>query len=471
MDGRTKKLEKLKNAVIVVLFLTTILLLNLTWRSEGSGSFRLPNVLDLISPDVWVPDAEEFMVPERSIYGFGDGTFSVSSWNAPDDLETVLSLIRKESGSASFLINEVTPEQYREMFTGYRTLKVSFSYLIPFGEFCDRCGINRSSSFDQVGSFDSFLLSEAAPESFFVEGGGKCWRFISDSEEDVATPVLSTMIRLDPVCYTAGSMFGNENLSLLPLTDSNVLADSSWRSEAASDVEKAGREMAESVFGENFDFVRRITDSFGNVTYMYGYGEKTLTCLKEGIFEYKTETAEGPDPGFYQSLQTAIAFTATHGGWGSDRRKLAYVLQSAKETGSGRNKSYTFEFAQVEGGVLLFAEDGPAITVRVSGSEVDYYRRAVVEANVQTAELRQTADAANVIAGNSHLIHSVLGGNLLAASSDLEFSFVAQKYREASAGYIVSEEALKPVWVITMEGGTKFFFGLYDALPLGFTRK
>ena len=82
MDGRTKKLEKLKNAVIVVLFLTTILLLNLTWRSEGSGSFRLPNVLDLISPDVWVPDAEEFMVPERSIYGFGDGTFSVSSWKA-----------------------------------------------------------------------------------------------------------------------------------------------------------------------------------------------------------------------------------------------------------------------------------------------------------------------------------------------------------------------------------------------------
>jgi hypothetical protein len=443
----------------------------LTWRSEGRGSFRLQNVLDLISPDVWVPEAEEFMVPERSVYGFGDATFSVSSWNAPDDLAAIVSLIREESASASFLINEVTPEQYREMFTGYRVLKVSFPYLIPFGEFCDRCGIDRSSSFEQVGSFDSFLISEAAPESFFVEGGGKCWRFISDSGKDVASPILSSMTRIDPVCYTAGSMFGNENLSLLPLTDSNVLADSAWRSEAASDVEKAGREMAESVFGENFDFVRRITDSFGNVTYMYGYGEKTLTCLKEGVFEYKTEAAEGPDPGFYASLQTAIAFTATHGGWGSDRRDLAYVLQGTKEEGSGRNKSYTFEFAQVVDGIKLLAEDGPAITVKVSGGEVDYYRRAVVEAFVQTGELHQVADAANVIAGNSHLIHSVMGGNLLAASSDLEFSFVAQKFREASAAYAVCEDGLKPAWVITMEGGTKFFFGLYDAVPLGFTRQ
>ncbi|MBQ2095844.1 MAG: hypothetical protein II474_08060, partial [Firmicutes bacterium] len=82
----------------------------------------------------------------------------------------------------------------------------------------------------------------------------------------------------------------------------------------------------------------------------------------------------------------------------------------------------------------------------------------------------QTADAANVLAGNCHLIHSVLGGNVLAASSDEEFAFVADRFRDASAGYIVTEDSLTPAWVITMEGGTKFFFGLYDAVPLGFTR-
>ena len=53
----------------------------------------------------------------------------------------------------------------------------------------------------------------------------------------------------------------------------------------------------------------------------------------------------------------------------------------------------------------------------------------------------------------------------------MEFAFVAEQFRDASAAYFAGEDALKPAWVITMEGGTKFFFGLYDAAPLGFTRE
>ena len=63
-----------------------------------------------------------------------------------------------------------------------------------------------------------------------------------------------------------------------------------------------------------------------------------------------------------------------------------------------------------------------------------------------------------------------LGGNVLAANSDEEFAFVAERFRSAAVSYVVGEEELTPAWVITMEGGTKFFFGLYDAVPLGFTR-
>ena len=470
MNERARKLEKLKNAVIVVLFLTTILLLNLTWENEGSGGFRLSSVLDLISPDVWVPDASEFIAADRTVCGFGDATFSVDTGRAADDMNVLLQTFRDKS-TAAFEIDEVTDQQYREMMTGFRSLKVVLSCPVPFGEFCDHNGIARSALFDQVGTVEALFVSDAAPESLFVEGGGQCRRFIADSENDLATPLLDTIARGEPIFYMAGSMLGNDNMALLPLAGSADLARTAWESEAAGDTEKAGRTMAESIFGENFDFVRRITDSFGNVTYMYGYGEKTLTCLTEGTFEYKTGAAEGPDPGFYSSLQTAVNFVAARGGWGPDRHALAFRLCGAKEEGSGRNKQYTFEFAQLLDGVPLLSEDGPAIVVKVAGGEVNTYRRAVASAEAQRDDAQPAADAANVIAGNCHLIHSVLAGNVLAASSDEEFSYVAERFRQASAAYIVREDELTPAWVITMEGGTKFFFGLYDAVPLGFTRE
>ena len=471
MDERAKRLEQLKTAVIVVLFLTTILLLNLAWRSEGSSRFRLSSVLDFISSDVWVPEAEQFLVPDSLVYGFGDGTFSVDRSRVQEVYGQVLAAFAGQSSTSSLLVSEVTDQQYREMLTGYRSLKVHFPLRIPFGDFCEISGINRSSATDQVDVVEGFILTAAAPESIFVEGGGRCWRFLSDSGEDLATPLLAFLVRSEPTYYTAGSMLGNDNMAILPLTGNNNLSAAAWESEGADDIERAGREMAESVFGENFDFVRRITDSFGNVTYMYGYGERTLTCLAEGSFEYKTEAADGPDAGFLSSLQTAIAFTATHGGWGSDRRNLAFCLCGASEEGSGRSKIYTFEFAQMTGGVLLLSEDGPAIQVKVCGGEVCAYRRAVVEASALYAEMQQTADAANVLAGNCHLISSVMGSNLLAATSDEEFSFVAEKFRDASAAYVVTADEIQPAWVITMEGGAQFFFGLYDAVPLGFTRQ
>lgn len=471
MDARSKRLEKLKNVVIVVLFLSTILLLNLAWRSEGSGRFRLSSVLEFISPDVWVPRAEDFVRPDSAVQGFGDGTFAVDTERADGLYRDLMQIFKRQSEAASFLVNDVTPEQYREMLTGYRSLKIVFPFAIPFGELCDMEGINRTTATDQVNYADALILTAAAPESIFVEGLGRCWRFIADSGEDVASVLLSELDRSGPIYYTAGSILGGSNMALLPLSFPGTLAETSCAGESADDVERAGAEIAESIFGENFDFVRRITDSFGNVTYMYGYGEKTLSCLADGSFEYKTDPVEGPDPGFLPSLQSAISFAAVHGGWGSDRRELNYCLCGASEEGSGRSKMYTFEFAQTADGAKLFSENGPAIIIKVCGGEVSYCRRAVVQAQAAYEDPRDTAEAANVLAGNCHLISSVLGNQLLTASSDEEFSFVAEHFQSVQAGYAVGEQALEPAWMITMDDGTKFFFGLYDAEPLGFTRQ
>ena len=163
MNERAKRLEKLKNAVIVVLFLTTILLLNLSWRSEGQGSFRLSNVLDFISEDVWVPETEEFLRPDHLVYGFGDATFSVDRSRQDLVWEDLLSIFSRQSSTSSFLVSEVTDQQYREMLTGYRSLKVVFPCEFPFADLCERSGVNRTAALEQVPVCGAFILTAAAP--------------------------------------------------------------------------------------------------------------------------------------------------------------------------------------------------------------------------------------------------------------------------------------------------------------------
>jgi hypothetical protein len=147
------------------------------------------------------------------------------------------------------------------------------------------------------------------------------------------------------------------------------------------------------------------------------------------------------------------------------------VLSGASQTGAGRTKVYSFEFIQLVDGVRVYSEDGGAIQARVQGGEICYYRRSVVSAEAAYQKPAQAAEVANVLAGNCHFIHSVASGNVLAESSDEEFSYVAEHFRRAQTGYVRGTDTLQPAWIITMDSGLRFFFDLYDASPLGFTRQ
>ncbi|MCR4805857.1 MAG: hypothetical protein K5981_09480 [Clostridia bacterium] len=424
-----------------------------------------------MSEDARVPRAEEFLVPEGVYAGFGDGTFCALDADASALAGRMLAAFAAESQDAVITISEVTEDQYREMLMEFASVRVTYPYGIPAGELLERQGAPVLTGIDQVGQASGVILTSAALDSLFLEGGGSCWRLESDSDSDFAAPLLAGIEPQQPALYTAGSMLGGSNMALLPLSAPEGLAENDWIGEHAGDAERAREALAEAIFGANFDFVRRITDSFGNVTYMYGYGERTLNCLADGSFEYRTETAGGNDPGFFASLEAASAFVARSGGWGEDGSNVRYVLGEATQTGAARTKVYAFDFLELVDGVRICSEDGGAIQVRVQGGEVCYYRRSAVKGEAAYQKPQQAAEIANVLAGNCHLIHSMDSGSVLAESSDEEFAYVADHFRQAQIGYVRGADSLQPAWIITMEGGMRFFFDLYDAAPLGFTRE
>lgn len=46
------------------------------------------------------------------------------------------------------------------------------------------------------------------------------------------------------------------------------------------------RTIAKAVFGNRFDFIKRLEDINGSVIFMYGYGDKALTITREGVVSY-----------------------------------------------------------------------------------------------------------------------------------------------------------------------------------------
>ncbi len=469
MSENKRRFERIKDAVIVVLFIMTILLLYLVWRGYPQ-KINLSEIFELISPGTVLPRAEEFIKPDFVVYGYGDAAFSAEIQDASPIYDSLLKMVQENSGKYAVGVTEISAEQKAQMMREYKSLRLVFPGDIPFAEFCERSGIERQSGYESVQFLNEIIISEAAPESIFVVSGDSCYRFWPDGAEEFIGSYLDGIKSQEPIFYAAGDILGGENSTLLPLHFSSSLVRSVWKSEAQEDPVRTNKEMAVSIFGENFDFVRRITDNFGNLTYMYGYGQKTLSCSAEGSYEYRMMPSAGADPGFYGSLESAISFVAGHGGWGDERKASGYILTHASVEGSGRDKIYNFEFSQVAGGVRIYSEKGPAIRLRLSAGEVFYYSRRAGLANATMAEEKEAVDAANVLAGNCNLMYNILTGDLLVPSSDKAFSYVVEKLERVSSGYVLNRGMLEPAWIIGLEGGNNFFFGLYDAEPLGFTR-
>ena len=106
------------------------------------------------------------------------------------------------------------------------------------------------------------------------------------------------------------------------------------------------REFAQSFFGDSLDFVRRIEESKGNIIYMYGYSDKTLTITPNNGIEYKEkEGPAGSDVGYLKSLEIALEYVGTHGGWKTyDGANITPYVKSVTRIESDNNKGYRFVF-------------------------------------------------------------------------------------------------------------------------------
>ena len=472
MSPKARTTEKLKNVVLVVLFITAILLLYLLWRGDSASALRLSDLIPFSGEPAYVPACEDVIVPKSLIISDGSGSFAVKRDGLKDAFSKACEL-SKELCAGSANVDEITQEQFETARDSYPSALLYWDYPIPAQEFFEYFGIDAGTSLSGLGNIRCLGFSEAEISSLFIADpeAGTYYRLVASEEHPGFTEQLSSFAEgVEKVYYPAFAVLGGESGALIPLKMSSSLTECSFEPEGGSDPQKYYNSVAETIFGDTFDFVRRITDSFGNVTYMYGYGAKTFTVFAAGGIEYKAET-EGSSRGFFGDLKTALEFAGKCGAFPEDKR-LSYRLADYSVSGTGRLRVYEFRFAACVDGAVVYRESGYPFTVVVSrGAVSDYLGDGIVVSYGQTSGGAAAVDAVNTVANNSNHMYKVLNGDVLSENSDEAFNFVSGSLTGMSSGYYENKAArvLVPCWVVTTAQGTVFYFNLYDGTPLGYS--
>lgn len=490
--SKPSNIEKLKNIAIVVLFLSTILLLSFFW---GDISLDRQNILPS-APEVEVPLAQEVLQPYRIILNFGAENYTIISRNTDEiwynkdfSKSSIVGEIHHFGGTENLLLKEITGEQYKEAMS-YRSIRAEFSYYITFSEFCRKYEINAPQSYNGIETISEVGYSEQSADSLLLYDGKnhKYYALIADADyTEFKALIKSIEDRGYENYYSLNTLLGTGGGNLIPLNSTTNMKAFSYQQEAYPHQTDKINEIAQSFFGDSFDFVRKITEESGTIIYMYGYGQKVVIANTDGSFEYREEQlSRNSQQSYFASLDTALTFVASHGTWESfDGSKMTPCLKTVI-VDPDKKKGFRFIFGMEMAGNRLYYETGDAIVVDVTWGQVTYYKRNMIsydENELETIENSVEEPAfspINLIAQNYEYIYGFLPEQEIEDSENarkdegLVFEMVAKNIKDMEMGYLrrsPSQEdgyEILPVWIISLDG-IKLYFDLFTAEPLGET--
>ena len=326
-----KTIERIKSVILVVLVLITILLLYFFWRGISIEEFSIRGLGVMEETERRdALEAQDVIWPSRIAVCLDLGTTTVITegriayWNAEKDeqkdaMDGILQCMRRFSEGENLFVEEITQETYQALMEEH-SFSAVFDYYIPFGDFCDEFGIKKAPGYDGIDAMTALGYSEKSPESEMIYdgNGNRYYRLTATAPEAGFSAILADMMGRDYETYVLLSTVVGEGMggkAQIPLELRADLSEFNWEQEfrAGEESEEAVADMAKLFFGDRFDFVRRIEEGAGAVTYMYGYGERILTAAADGTFEYKEEESSSGQVGYFEALDKALQFTATHG--------------------------------------------------------------------------------------------------------------------------------------------------------------
>lgn len=475
--------ESFKTLLLTVLFVLSVGLTQQLWVGIPMAQI-LPSTRTVENNEIKNYDITTLMMnvisPQSFAINFGGGYHTVFFSDAYDIWSEAVSVLRAYY-EQEVAVEEISVERWNSV-NDFRSVRMDFDYDVSISVLKTAVQGKDSGLQGKLTSFRSLLIPVTEEATLYISSPAeqKFYRVKAKEVLGNMSEIINTIERNGFDHYFAvKDIMGVENITLMPIALSENISKIKVIQEVDTTNARQVEPLAGTFFGENFDFVRKITETNGAVIYIYGYGQKALKIDAAGMVEYNEEadaqrTAAAAE--LTEALRTAVKFVTEHGDW----PKEAY-LKAIVEREKDKRKGYLFLFGYRLNGLPVYYYDKVVrapIEVEVTGRQVTYYKRYVKREKIDVTFLekldnRNILSPQQVLDKNFDYIKSIFLEDVGEKGKEIQENDILKEILSSiysvELGYydqpMGERDSLIPIWIIKLQKH-RYYFDAYKGTIL-----
>ncbi|MGV8145407.1 MAG: two-component system activity regulator YycH [Alkaliphilus sp.] len=457
--------EQFKSGLLVVLLIMCLVLVQNIW-------FNIPlKQLQIVSVEEnqlrIQKMREKIIAPRRAIVNFDKGTknsyFAVLQYEKRIEAWENSKIILDEFFNGNTEINAVLGEEYLKNRRG-AFIELEFGGSIPSVLVSSIFESANNNIVEQIKKIEKIVLPVFSMGNIYIyDDEGNIFevtlRIYTDN--DSLSRLVSEIEKGDFVKhYTLFSFVDND--VIMPLNYDISLERVFVENKIDIKDENKIRQIAQSFFNENFDFVRMIKETSGAVVYLYGFSEKTVRINPQGRLTYRKDIGNTFSSSVVEALDVAMNFMEKQ----KHLPKNIY-LEEVKSIDHEGNRGYFFGFNYRIGEYPIYFSEGGmnySIEIEVFGNTISSYDALIrKKMDVPAFIKRETIMPPHVvIERNIQLFKERYAHKNGLEIADIENADVLKSIISVEMVYYDTKEmrerqVLNPSWKMVTSGRTYFF--------------
>ncbi|WXR62889.1 hypothetical protein WG909_06685 [Peptostreptococcaceae bacterium AGR-M142] len=395
-------------------------------------------------------------------FGGGAGNHTVifeESYDLYNDLKPVI----KKSFSKELNIEEIDYEEYL-LKKDKRSIEFQFKGGLS-NEFFELSLGLEDSNISDLEDVTQIVIPVLDDDRIYIETNESRYYSIKSISEKEREILASKRVVIENSYYeryySIKSLYNINNDLLISIDNPKKLPFLTSKPIKDFDKEENIMFLAQKFLGSNLDFAKRIEETSGASSFIYGLGEKTLRVSVSGDIEYKNESIQGHNKNLKEAYNSSINWI--------NKLNIDYsnlYIRDYEEISINNNKLYKFAFDyKLNGYNVKTKEVDYALEIAATKDDVYIFKShikttgRVIHTSSENEEDNQMLNLDMVLSKNLDFIKSVQG--YLGFKDEEASTYMFGSLKEVNMIYLKNTNDIYfPCWYIEIDD-TYYIFNIY----------